>query len=162
MAGSGATRDPVSELWDRAAGTILARVYQQRTGSWYATRIADPSAAHILYFLRVWDIDVTGPDRASTVSGRHVNYRTRWNRGFTRAVYYANKAGPGRPLEIQVGSPKAAGGGLPAGWAVRIRVRRGGSAAMRAVGRKRDIDRIWLDDGEAGGKFSLIGKRDWM
>lgn len=163
MAGNGATRDPVSELWDRAAPGILQRAYEQR-GGWYATRITDPLPAHLLYFRRL-GIDVTGPDNAATISGRHINYRTRWNRSFVRCLHYHNDdrhGGPGGPLEIQVGAPKPASPGVPAGWSVRLRIRRGGEGrAYRAVQRKAYGDRIWLEDGEPGGRFSDKEGRDW-
>lgn len=165
MAGRGFQRDPVSLMWDTAAGQILARTYAQR-GGWYATRITDPRPEHLAYFGRTYGIDLTGPDNAATVSGRHINYRTRWNRAFVRAVSYRNDArhgGPGGPIEIQVGRPKPAGPGVPAGWSVRLRVRRGGEGrARRAVERKKPADRIWLDDGQQGGRFSDVNGRDWI
>lgn len=150
--------DPVSELWERAADAILARVYQQKTGRWYGTRIRNPDTAHVRYYLARWDIDITGPDNAGTISGRHNNYRTRWNRAFVRAVYRRNmpkNGGKGSALQIQVGSPKAAAPGLPAGWAVRIRKRPKG----RLPGAERD--RIWTDDGQQGGRFS-DQQWDWL
>lgn len=165
MAGTGLPRDPVSLVWDTAAARILQRVYEQR-GGWYATRITDPPPSLLAYFGAKHDIDLTGPDNAATISGRHINYRTRWNRGFVRAVNYRNDrrhGGPGGPLEIQVGRPKPAGpGNTPAGWAVRLRVRRGGDKrARRAVERKKYGDRIWTGDGEPGGRFHDITGRDW-
>ena len=164
MAGTGFTRDPVSVLWDRTAPVVLYRAYERR-GGWYATRIPDPQPAHLLYFRDVWGIDVTGPDNAATISGRHINYRTRWNRSFVRALNYGNDGrhgGPGGSLEIQVGVPKPASPGAPAGWSVRLRVRRGGERrARRAVERKKDGDRIWLDGGDRGGRFHDVNGRDW-
>lgn len=160
MAGNGASRDPVSLLWDRAAAGIMPRVYAQQ-GRWYATRITDPRPEHLAYFATNFEIDVTGPDNAATISGRHVNYRTRWNRSFVRAMHYYNKFHEEKPLEIQVGRPKAAAPGLPSGWAVRLRVSRSESRAQRAVRRKAERDRIWVGDKEPGGRFSDITGRDW-
>lgn len=141
----------------------MPKVYEAR-GGWYATRIADPDARLLAYF-GARGIDITGPDNAATVSGRHSNYRTRWNRAFVRAMHYWNDdrhGGPGGPLEIQVGIPKPAGPGVPAGWSVRLRIRRGGpNRARRAVERKKHGDRIWTDDGGQGGRFSDIEGRDW-
>lgn len=158
MAGQGKPPDPVSELWERAADAILRRVYEQRTGRWYATRIRNPRPEHVTYFLRMWDIDVTGPDNAGTISGKRNNYRTRWNRAFVRAIYRRNlpkNGGKGSALQIQVGSPKVAAPGLPAGWAVRIRKRPKGTVP------RREVDRIWTDSGERGGRFS-DQNWDWL
>lgn len=159
-----AERDPVSVLWDAAARQLLARARAGR-GQWQGTRIADPSPRQRAA-LAGMGIDVDGPDAPSSAGGRKggLNARTRWARGFVRAVYYVNDTrhgGPGRALEVEVGAHKPALGVIPAGRAVRVRVRPGGSAALRAVGRKPDSARIWTDDGFAAARFSDVSLRDW-
>jgi hypothetical protein len=149
-------RDPLSVAWDAAAQTVLARAYAAK-GAWVAVRIADPSARQAEAALAL-GINPLGPDNRSTrrkTGG--VNARDRWRRAFVRAVHYHS----GRPLEIQVGRKLPARGVIPAGRPVRIRVRRGGAAAMRAVARKDEADRIWTDEGERGGLFSDVKLRDW-
>lgn len=159
-----AERDPVSVLWDGAAAQLLARARSAR-GGWAGTRIADPSPRQRAALQRVHGIDPDGPDRPSTARRRGgVNARTRWARGFVRAVYYANDTrhgGPGLALEVQVGAHKPPLGVIPAGRAVRLRVRRGGQVAMRAVARKPDVARIWDDENMPAGRFSDVALRDW-
>ena len=159
-----AERDPVSVLWDRGAAQLLARARKAR-GGWAGTRIGDPSPRQRGALLAVYGIDPDSPDRPSTARRRGgVNARTRWARGFVRAVYYANDTrhgGPGLALEIEVGAHKPPLGVIPAGRAVRLRVRRGGQVAMRAVARKPDAARIWTDEGFPAARFSYPKLRDW-
>ncbi len=163
MAGYGAARDPVSVIWDGGAGSLLARAYAQK-GGWVSTIIADPKPRHAAMFAEM-GIDVGGPDNAPTMSGKRKNMRSRWCRGFVRAFYYLNDSrhgGGGRAVEIEVGARKPAVGRVPAGRAVRARLRVGGSVALRAVQRLPEDDRIWLDEGERGGRFADISRRDWV
>jgi hypothetical protein len=160
VAGYGAPRDPVSELWDRAAQGLLERAYAAR-GGWVATRIKDPTDGQVARF-RAIGIDPLGKDNAPTRSGKRKDMRSRWCRGFVRAVYYQNKAGEGRAIEIEVGARKPAVGVIPAGRAVRIRVRRGGQVASGAVRRKAEADRIYDDAGGLGGRWAGDrSRRDW-
>lgn len=149
-------RDPVSIPWDNAAMSLLKRALDAR-GAWVATRITDPTERQVGLY-RSMGINVLGPDNASTKSGRHANYRTRWCRGFARAFYRIKGA---RALELEVGAHKPALGVIPAGRAVRARVRPGGQAARRAVQRKADSERIYDDDGGAAGRWADPEGRDW-
>ena len=158
-----AERDPVSVLWDRGAAQLLGRARRVR-GAWASTRIADPTPRQRAALLAVYGIDPDSRDRPSTSTRRGgLNARTRWARGFVRAVYYANDTrhgGPGLALEIEVGAHKPALGVIPAGRAVRLRVRKGGQVAARAVARKPEDERIW--DGKIpAGRFSHLALRDW-
>lgn len=159
-----AERDPVSVLWDRAAAQLLARARRAR-GGWAATRIADPSPRQRAALLAAYGIDPDGPDRPSTARRRGgLNARTRWARGFVRSVHWLNDTrhgGPGLALEVEVGAHRPPLGVIPAGRAVRLRVRRGGQVAMRAVGRKPDAQRIWDDGGQPADRFSRLTLRDW-
>lgn len=154
----------MSVLWDRGASELLGRARRAR-GGWAATRIGDPSNRQRAALMGAYGIDPDGPDRPSTARRRGgLNARTRWARGFVRAVYYVNDTrhgGPGLALEVEVGAHKPALGVIPAGRAVRLRVRRGGQVAMRAVGRKPDSARIWDDAGFPAGRFSDPALRDW-
>ena len=97
-------------------------------------------------------------------AGQGLNARTRWVRGFARAVWYANDrrhGGPGLALELEVGRWKPAGVHVPSGYAVRLRVRRGGSAAMRAVRAQAGSKRIYTDEGGPGKRWSDPSLRDW-
>jgi hypothetical protein len=194
-------RDPVSVLLDRGARDLLARVYAAPRGQWVMTRLADPTPRHLAWGrARGWDL--TGPDNAQTLSGRHVNAHSRWGRAFMRALWYQHKwYGPqpgsrahasraaaekriARHLENEVGSLRSSrrtitnsvplqvewgrrlpgsntGQVLPAGRAVRARIAYGGKTARRVVEAKRAGDRIYLSDGEQGGRFSVATERDW-
>lgn len=157
-------RDPVSVLWDTAAVRVLAETRALK-GGWRGTRIADPTPRQRAALLDVYGIDPDGPDNPSSIGGRRggLNARTRWARGFVRALAYANDrrhGGPGLALEIEVGVHKPALGVIPAGRAVRVRVRRGGSA--RAVQAKPESKRIWVGDREPGGRWSDPARRDWI
>lgn len=164
MPGDGAERDPVSVLFDIGAAAFLERAYAAR-GQWVGSRVADPAARHLVA-LRAMGIDPLGRDNPSAEGGRRggLNARDRWRRGFVRAVYYANDSrhgGRGRAIEIQVGRKVPARGIIPPGRAVRIRTRRGGGVALRAVDRKPEAARIWVGDHERGGRFSDPALRDW-
>lgn len=175
-------RDPVSLLHDRGARAMLEQVYQARRGAWVMTRLADPTDRHRAWAgARGWDLD--GPDNAPTVSGKHINAHTRWGRAFMRALWYNHRQfgpGPGRgargirssrrlqptgsALQVEWGRRlpgSATGQMLPAGRAVRIRIAYGGKTARRVVEAKPGNDRIYLDDGSMGGRFSVAAERDW-
>ncbi len=156
------SRDPVSVLFDGGAERLLRRAYA-RPGRWVGTRLADPAPRHVAHFARS-GINVLGGDNAATLSGKHEDMRSRWGRGFARAVYYQHKrlrpAGS-RAIVIEVGRRVPVRGVIPAGRAVRIRTRPGGEAAKWAVARKPDDDRIYDDEGEAAGRWADPDRRDW-
>lgn len=156
--------DPASVLWEAAAVSVLERVYAAR-GGWVGVRIADPSAGQRTALLAM-GIDVLGPDAPSAIGGRGggLDARDRWRRAFVRALYRVNdsrRGGPGRPLQVEVGRRVPPRGVIPAGRPVRVRLRRGGQVAIRAVERKSDRDRIWVGDGGTGLRFSDPSLRDW-
>jgi hypothetical protein len=173
-----AVRDPVSELFDGGARILLERAYAAR-GGWAGTRLADPEAAHRNYFRLFHGIDVTGPDNAPTASGRRDDAHTRWGRGFVRAVYYQHRWYSGAPrggwrrsrrtvprragaLELQWGRRLPAVGVIPAGRAVRARIRPGGQPARRAADRLPEARRMYDAEGNPAGRFSQISGRDWQ
>jgi hypothetical protein len=141
-------RDPVSELFDGAARRLLARAYA-RPGVWVAGRIPDPTGAHRSY-LSGRGIDPAARDTA----GVTLDARTRWARGFVRALQYQHRWFSGSPdgggwrdrkrarprqdmgLSVQVGRALAggrqAGTLLRPGRAVRIQVRPGAKRWVRA------------------------------
>ena len=176
-------RDPVSVLHDRGARELLARVYAVKRGTWVMTRLADPTDRHRRWAeANGWDLD--GPDNAATLSGRHVDARTRWGRAFMRSLYYQHRwYGPepgrgargvraerrtvptGAALQVEWGRRlpgSKTGQVLPAGRAVRVRIAYGGKTARRVVERKAYADRIYTDDGDAGGRYSVAAGRDWV
>lgn len=68
------------------------------------------------------------------------------------------------PLQIEWGRRlpgSTTGRMLPAGRAVRIRIAYGGQTALRVVQSKRADDRIYLNNGDQGGRFSVAAERDW-
>ena len=160
-------RDPVSILFDDPAVALLRRAVAAK-GAWQGTRVADPSDRQRAMLLAIGinpnHRDIPSAVGGRAIKGRGVNAKTRWVRGFVRAVYYANeheRAGPRRALQIEVGRWKPAGVRVPSGYAVRLRVRAGGTAALHAVQGKPDEARIWLESGEHGGRWSDPGLRDW-
>jgi hypothetical protein len=169
-------RDPVSELFDAGARKLLTRAYEH-PGQWVGTRLADPSPRHLVW-LAARGINPFGPDNQSAHGGQGVNARTRWARAFVRAVYYQHKwwSGTGKSgwrtekrmvarhtgaLEIEVGKAVRALGLIPAGRAVRIRLRPGGAKARRAVEALPDTRRIYTDQGAQGERYSDPELRDW-
>ena len=174
----GLSRDPVSELFDRGSRRLLERAYAAR-GGWAGTRLADPSPEHRDYFRSQYGIDVDGPDNAPTLSGRRDDAKSRWGRGFVRSLYYQHKwFSPMRAdrtwraerrsvprsagaIEVEWGRRMPGAGVIPAGRAIRVRTRAGGQAKMRAVQRMPDRERIWTDEGQPAGRFSLASGRDW-
>lgn len=163
-------------MFDTGARRLLARAYA-RPGQWVGTRVAIPdprTARHLASIGIQW----AGPDRPSAQAGRGLNARTRWVRGFVRALYYQHKnmsaSGGGwrdtarkvprhaGAIEIEVGRAMAQRAGLPAGRAVRVRFHgRGGQVARRAAAARPDSDRIYTDGGAPGARWSDPGLRDW-
>lgn len=162
-------RDPVSVLFDGGARAFLARVYA-RPGQWVTTRVADPEPRHAAQLAALG----ISPAARDTVPGGMA--RTRWGRGFIRAVYYQHRwwsdghggwrrtrrtaARQAGALEVEVTGRRAAAGLLPGGLTVRARLLRGGQAAEAAARRLPDRERIYADHGE-GGRHADPGWRDW-
>jgi hypothetical protein len=127
-------RDPVSEAFDAGARAFLDRAYRS-PGEWRPTRLQDPEARHWAMFA---GIDLLGPDDASVPGRPGLNARSRWARGFVRAIYHQHKfhSGP-RPgvwrgdrravprhaaeIEIRVGRHMPLSGVRPAGRMIYIR-----------------------------------------
>jgi hypothetical protein len=161
-----AQRDPLSLWWDRGARDLLARAYDAPRGTWVGTRAADPGPAARVYLASV-GIDWKGPDNPS-VPGRRggLNARDRWTRAFVRALYYNHRlqmAGAGRAdaLEVDIGRRVIPRGIIPAGRAVRVRIRQGGRSSYHAAKRMSDRDRIYADDGSHAARSSALELRDW-
>ena len=156
-------RDPVSVLFDTGARRLLERAYANR-GHWQGTRIASPPPELAGRLLAVYGIAWDGPDNAPTASGRRQNARSRWGRGFVRCCYYLNKREFGNgPLEVEVGRALPVRGVIPAGRAVRVKVRGGGKAAAKRMAQRKPLSaRIWADDeGTPGARWSDPAGRDW-
>jgi hypothetical protein len=164
----------VSELLDNGARQLLERVYSAPAGEWVMTRLADPPPETVAW-AGTLGIALPRKDNAPTASGTRMQCYTRWGRAFTRALYYNHKWFGGaaevrrarrmtpytRALEVEFGARRPALGVIPAGRAVRVRVRLGGAAAIRAVQRKPDLARTFADDGAPAGRWSDPAARDW-
>lgn len=163
----------MSELLDNGARQLLGRVYAARAGEWVMTRLADPSPETVAW-AGTLGIELPGRDNAPTASGTRMQCYTRWGRAFTRALYYNHKWYGGtsvrtarrmtaytKSLEVEFGVRRPALGIIPAGRAVRVRVRPGGAAAIRAVQRKPEVARTFDDDGAPAGRWSDPAARDW-
>jgi hypothetical protein len=178
------TRDPVSEPFDAAARKILDRAYVNR-GTWQEIWLPDPTIRQRTRFADL-GIDVGGPDPLPAGGG--VNARTRWARGFIRAIYYQHKWYSGTPgnwrdqkrtaprnlggLRVEVGrhvaaSPqfdpaRPAAGGFPARRRIRVQLATGGTAKDAAVARLSNADRIYTRGGAPAGRFGGGTQyRDW-
>ena len=159
-------RDPVSELFDQAARSLLARAYA-RPGKWAASRVADPSPRHRAY-LADRGIDPFERDRVGSGMAK-----TRWARGMVRALYYQHKwwsaAGGGfradkrqtyrqtGALVVEVGNVVVARGVIPRGRAIRVMLAPGGQAKVKAAAGVPERE-TWADQGPA---WADPGKRDW-
>ena len=143
-------RDPVSELFDTGARRLLARAYA-RPGQWAGTRLANPSPQHLAYLSSLGISPLSRDDKSG--DGR-LNARTRWGRGFVRALYYQHKWWSDAPssggwrdqrrttprsdlsLVVEVGRALPGGrqGGslLRPGRAVRVKAVKGGRAHVRS------------------------------
>lgn len=160
----GYERDPVSELFDRGARSLLDRAYA-RPSQWCGTRVKVPSAAEVAWFAAM-GINVLGRDELG---------RDRWVAGFIRAVFHQHKwyrtgrgwgqrrmvPNDGRAIRYDIGVMKRAAGVIPAGRAVRIMSVPGGQAAYRAAAKLPEADRIWAGEGDPGGRWADAQERDW-
>ena len=170
-----AQRDPASILLDQGARDLLARAYDAPRGTWTGTRLADPGPRARLY-LAAEGIDWRGPDNPSVPGGRGLNARDRWTRAFVRALYYNHRlytSGRGvlaearmvpnraDALEVDIGRRVSPRGIIPAGRAVRVRIRQGGRAAYQAARSKPGRDRIYDDGGYHAERASVLELRDW-
>ena len=168
-------RDPVSVMFDDGARALLGRAYAAR-GSWVSTRLADPGPRHVAQ-LALLGVNPYGPDDPSVAGGHGLDARTRWARGFVRALYYqhrwyssaggkgwrrAKRSAPGGrgALEVKVGPRVRALGVLPAGREIRVRVHPGGQPARRAAVREYGDARTY-DHGVPGARWSDPALRDW-
>src|SRR5215469_6661767 len=105
-------RDPVSELFDDGARAFLGRAYAG-PGAWHPTRLQDPEPRHVRAFASA-GIDVAGPDDASVPGRPGLHARSRWARGFVRAVYHQHKWHSGRgPGDWRAGRRAGDPGGQP-------------------------------------------------
>lgn len=159
-------RDPLSELFDDAARQLLSRAYAN-PGRWTGTRLADPGMRHIRYA----NAHGLYPLARDPQPGGEA--KTRWARGFVRALYYQHKhyspTASGRGwsrrtaprasggLVVEVGRVVPAVGVIPRGRAVRVKLVPGGRAKERAVARM-DGERMWA---EQGPRWADPGGRDW-
>lgn len=172
-------RDPVSVLFDDGARRFLDAAYA-RKGMWVTTRLRDPEPRHLAYLASI-GIDPMARDSPSAQGGTGLNARTRWARGFVRAVYYQHKwwsaTGGGfraerravarstGGLQVEVGRRVPGGpqaGTVPGpGQIIRARLVAGGQAKQRAVQRLPDSRRIFTGDGAAAARWSDPELRDW-
>lgn len=169
-------KDPASELLEGPAAEFLQRVYAAPRGRWVPTRLGDPGPMTRLS-LSSLGIDWRGPDNASTPSRRGgLNCKDRWTRAFVRAAYrmherHSTAAGlvaerrttrnRADALEFDIGNRLRVIGVIPAGRAIRARIRPGGRAANQAARKMPDSGRIFTDDGDQGGRASRVELRDW-
>jgi len=163
-------RDPVSVPFDAAARRLLARAYAS-PGTWVSVWLPDPSMRQRTAMASAGvRSDLTGPDPVPAGGG--LNARTRWARGFVRAVYYQHKwYSPARGdagfrtskrtaarntggLRVEIGRHVAASpqwdparpgaGGFPPRRRVRVQLARGGAAKDAAVNRLATADRSFV------------------
>lgn len=151
----------MSVLFDVGARRLLARAYGQ-PGKRTSTRLADPEPRHVAHFAGL-GINVMGPDNASTVSGQHYDARSRWARGFVRALHYLNAHDfDGLPIRVDVGRRVRRLGVIPAGREVTVRVfLSGGRGARRAVAGLPERERIFDEAGNPGPRQADPDGRDW-
>ena len=64
-------------------------------------------------------------------------------------------------LQFEVGTVRIDPRGLVIGRAVRIRLLKGGTQAMRAVDKLPDSKRIYNDEGNPAGRWADPAARDW-
>jgi len=186
---AGSVRDPVSVSFDAAARRLLARAYAS-PGQWVSVWLPDPTVRQRTAMAAAGvTSDLTGPDRPTASGGRSggLDARTRWARGFVRALYYQHRwYSPARGegwrsqrrtaprsaggLRIEVGrhvpaspqwDPARPAGGFPPRRRVRVQLARGGQAKDRAVARLSDRDRIYGRDGRPARRWADPALRDW-
>lgn len=165
-------------MFDAGARKLLDRAYA-RPGRWVATRVTDPRPEHFRA-LAAYGIDPLAADPVqSQLPGRGINARSRWVRGFVRALYYQHRNYSGRSgggwraeprsvpraavaLEVQVGRRMPVGKTVAAGRIVRVRVHRGAARARAAAESKATTRRIYDPGGEPGMRHAEIEiARDW-
>jgi hypothetical protein len=163
----GASRDPVSVRFDGPARRLLDRAYAQ-PGTWVQVWLPDPDIRARTWAAGLGLPDLTGPDPLP--SGAGLDARTRWGRGFVRALYYQHKwfspqrgqtgwgtrrtVGRSNPLRVEVGRHVAASpqfnparpgdGGLPPRRRVRVQLAAAGRARDAAVNRTATKDRAFV------------------
>ena len=154
------SRDPVSVQFDQAAADLLRRAYA-RPGQWVGTYLAVPGPGWIAW----------AGSRGINLFGRDRWGEIRWVRAFKRSVYYVHRHYY-RAGHLELGKPRVSlertkvviwqTGRLTArGWAIRVRVDRGGAVAQRAVARLPERRRYIDDDGNATDMASTAADRDW-
>jgi hypothetical protein len=180
----GSTRDPVSVPFDGSARDLLTRAYASPR-QWVTVWLPDPTIRQRTRFLAA-GLRVDGPDPLPKGGG--VDAKTRWGRGFVRAVYYQHRhfspvrAGAGWArrssprntggLRIEIGrhvpaSPqfdpaRPAAGGFPARRRVRLQLAAGGAAKAAAVRRLSNSDRIYTPAGAPAARWGGGNRfRDW-
>ena len=159
----------MSVLFDTAARAHLALAYAAR-GGWAGRPLAAPTMRH-----RAWALA-----RGINLDGTDWTGRNRWDQAFMRALYYQHRnywdgetgfreerrmvAADSRALQVEF-SPRArrfqAGPRVLYGRGVRIRIRPGGAAAMKAVKAKPLEQRIYDDAGNPAGRWADPAERDW-
>lgn len=148
----GYARDPVSEVWDAAAAAVLRRAVSAR-GKWVSSRIADWTPDKRAELLALYGVDVAGPDDVPSGVAR-----SRWARGFVRAVHAANRASKRpRAVQLEIGRRVPAVGVIPAGRTFRIRTHPGGKKAREFAERKAGADRT----GDRTPGYLPPDRRDW-
>lgn len=166
----------MSVAFDASARRLLERAYESR-GTWVHAWLPDPDLRQRTRWLEE-GINVGGPDPLPAGGG--VDARTRWARGFVRALYhqaawYAPDRGSTRmrserrtaqasaPLRVQVGRhlPASPGGGMPARRRVRVMIARSGRARDQAVARLGNADRIYTPAGKHAARYAAETYRDW-
>ena len=171
------TRDPVSLVFPVAGiRRHLDRAYD-RPEQWTGRLLAVPSS-RVAAQLQARGIRWAGPDVSMARGGGGLNTRTRWARGYVRAVSYQHRwfsggrRGGWRPekrtepshygaIEYRVGRAIAATDGRPAGRMVYLCYHpRGGSAAQDAKNRKRGPV-TFEADGSPGQLQADLTLRDW-
>lgn len=154
------TRDPVSVQFDQSAAELLRRAYAA-DGRWVGTYLQMPGPGWVAWGIRR-GISLYARDRWGEV---------RWVRAFKRSIYYLHRHYY-RSGQLDLSSPRVSlertkvviwqTGRLTArGYAIRIRVDRGGQIARRAVERKPEQARYIDDEGQATELASTAADRDW-
>ena len=178
------TRDPVSVLFDSAARRLLDRAYAH-PHTWVQVWLPDPGIRQRTRMLEHGIGDLLAPDPLPKGGG--LDARTRWGRGFVRAVYYQHRNYSPRSaggswskrtsprntggLRVEIGrhvpgSPQfdpthPERGGLPPRRRVRVQLAAGGRAKAAAVDRLAARDK-WIVDERPGPRYGGGGRfRDW-